>query len=114
MAFGLVNAVILEGRLAFDPKLKTAKNSKKYASFLIFNNQHTANPTEQNPIVRVKDNLAIPCVAWEKIAEYLCNNGKKGDLVSVVGKIRMYKHVNQEGLVVYKLYIQVGSLNFLR
>lgn len=109
----LVNQVILEGRLAFDPVLNTSKNGERYTSFLVFNNHHTKSPTKENPFVPIKDNLAVPCVAWGKLAEILCEYGKKGLMISVIGCLKMYRYVNKEGLSVNKLYVQATNINFL-
>lgn len=103
----------MEGRLATTPELKVTKNGNYFTSFLIFNNKFTQEVTDERPVVDTPNNLAIPCVTFDRQAENLCKYGKKGMIISVVGKIEMARRINQDGYILQKLFVNATNVNFL-
>ena len=82
------NKVILAGRLTSDIELKTTTSGKPVATFDV-------------AINKSKDEVNfIPCVAWEKTAEFVANYFRKGSAILVEGSLqsRQYedKRYNQK------------------
>lgn len=81
-----MNFVFLTGRLTRDPEIRYTNSNKAVASFA----------------VAVKDGkdkaIFINCVAWEKAAELLDQYFKKGDGITVYGKlsVRQYEKDGQK------------------
>ena len=77
----MINLVILEGRLTKDVELQKTGTGKSLARFTIATDDGKG-----------KDGVKISnfpnCEAWGQPAEFLAQYGKKGDIVSVQGRIR--------------------------
>lgn len=74
----MFNKVILEGRLVDDVQLKTIPNSDSMvADGTLASNDHRRDKAD---FIRVK--------FWNKQAEYVANNTKKGTLILISGRIR--------------------------
>jgi len=80
-----VNNVVLMGRLTADPELKITTTNKEVCGFNL-------------AVDKYKEGADfIPCVAWEKNAEFLCNYFKKGSMVAVVGRLQSRKYEDKDG-----------------
>ena len=75
MSYGL-NVVIVEGRLVSAPELKKTPNDISVCTVRV-------------AVQRDKDVADFfDCVAWRGTAEFLCNHFKKGDGITVEGKVK--------------------------
>ena len=96
-----MNEVILIGRLAADPDLKTTMNGKIVTSFTL----------------AVDSNKSIAdfiyCTAFDKTAESIAKYKTKGDQIAVAGSIRVDKYKNQNGADSWKTYIAVNRVKFV-
>lgn len=72
-----MNNVSLIGRLTKDIEVKKTTSGKSVASFTLAVGRKIQKEVDY-----------IDCVAWNSSADYLCNYGKKGDLISVVGALQ--------------------------
>ena len=82
-----MNSINLVGRLTADPELKTTQSGISVCTFSLAVNRP-----------RVKDTTDfINCVAWRQSAEYLCNYGRKGNLVAVSGVLTSRKYDDSNG-----------------
>ena len=75
MSYGL-NIVIVEGRIVAEPELKKTPNGVSVCTVRV-------------AIQRDKDVADFfDCVAWRGPAEFICNHFKKGDGITVEGKVK--------------------------
>lgn len=82
-----MNCIILLGRVAVSPKLKTTPNGKSCCEFRLavprFGNSQKAD--------------FLPIVAWEQTAEFICRNIVKGERILVRGELRAEDYTTQGG-----------------
>ena len=95
-----MNKVMLVGRLTKMPELKEVKD-KKVCEFTIATNR-----------VNGKDADFINCVAWNSQAENLCKYQVKGNIIGVIGELRIDNY-EIEGNKRYKTYVMVNNIEFL-
>ena len=76
-----MNQVTLIGRLTKDPELKYTQGGKAFCNFTI------AVPREFNR----NETDFINCVAWDKKAEAIAQYFKKGEKISIIGRIQIDK-----------------------
>lgn len=83
-----MNQVTLVGRFAADPELTYTPNGKAKANFAVAVNQGFGEK---------RTTEFIDCVAWEKAAEKVADQGRKGKEVSIGGRISVNKWQDKEG-----------------
>lgn len=87
-----MNKVILLGRLTKDPEIRfTTTSSTAIANFTLAVNRKFAKQGDEQQAD------FIPVVAWGKTAEFCEKYFKKGQQVSIVGRIQVRKWVDKEG-----------------
>lgn len=91
---------MLVGRLTKMPELKETKD-KKVCEFTIATNR-----------INGKDADFINCVVWNNQAENLCKYQVKGNIIGVIGELRI-ENYEIEGNKRYKTYVLVSSIEFL-
>lgn len=98
-----MNRVILIGRTTDDIELRYTTNEKAFARFTLAVNR------------RGKDEGAdfISCVVWNKTAELMKKYVKKGNRISVVGRIQTGSYTNKENKKVYTTDVVVEDVEFL-
>ena len=103
-----MNKVILIGRLARDPELRTTTSNISVATFTVAVNRPI---TPQNE----GDNGAdfISCVVWRRAAENLVKYCHKGSQIAVEGRIQTRKYTTQDGTKRYATEVLVDNLTFL-
>lgn len=86
-----MNRIELVGRLTKDIELRKTQSGKSTTSFTLAVNKP------------IKDSQAdfIPCVAWDKTADFLRNYCGKGCLISVEGRISTRSFQTKEGRTQY-------------
>ena len=103
-----MNKVILIGRLARDPELRTTAGNISVATFTLA----VSRPfTPQNG----GDNGAdfISCVVWRRTAENLARYCNKGSQIAVEGRIQTRNYTAQDGTKRYVTEVLVDNLTFL-
>ena len=100
-----MNRCILTGRIVRDPILEHTKQGTPICQFSIATNR---------PIIRdgKREVDFINCVIWNKQAENLVKFQRKGNLVGILGQLRIDKYeVNGENR--YKTYVLVEDVEYL-
>lgn len=87
-----MNKVILMGRLTSDPKMDwtRSEDSKQYATYTLAVNRRFKRNGEQEADF-------IPCVAFGKVGEFAEKYFKKGQMVSIVGRLQVRSWEDNEG-----------------
>ncbi len=98
-----MNKVILVGRLAQDPEVRYTQSGKAVASFNLAVNRYGQKDSAD----------FIPIVAWEKLAEVIGNNLKKGGQVLVEGRMQVRSYETQEGQKRRITEVIVQNIEFL-
>lgn len=103
------NKVIMTGRLAKDPEIKTTPNGKKVCRFALAVGQEwkdkSGNKTES-----VAFN---PCVAWGTAAEIMELYLHKGDRILVEGQMLTRSYKNKDGSMRWQTECQLERLLML-
>ncbi len=85
----MINVAVIAGHLTKDVELSKTQNGNSVAKFTVAVNGY--NDTTD----------FINCVAWNKLADIVNMYCKKGDLVTVEGRISVRNYENQQGQRVY-------------
>lgn len=85
----MINVAVISGHLTKDVELLKTQNGNSVAKFTVAVNGY--NDTTD----------FINCVAWNKLADIVNMYCKKGDLVTVEGRISVRNYENQQGKKVY-------------
>ena len=86
-----MNKIILAGRLARDPELKTTNTGTEVCNFAIaVDRRFTAKGEE-------KQADFINCTAWQKTGVFINSYFKKGDGITVDGRLESRKYVDKDG-----------------
>lgn len=88
----MLNKVILMGRLASEPELKT---TEKGVSVTTFNLAVDRNYVNKNTGERDTDFLTI--VAWRANAEFISRHFSKGSMICIVGSVQTRKYTTKNG-----------------
>ena len=75
-----MNNINLTGRLTYDPELKETNNGTKFTRFKLAVSRIGAQEGQQKADF-------IPCLAWSKTAEILCQYCKKGSMIGLNGRL---------------------------
>lgn len=85
----MINVAVIAGHLTKDVELSKTQKGNSVAKFTVAVNG-------------INDNTDfINCVAWNKLADIVNMYCKKGDLVTVEGRISVRNYENQQGQKVY-------------
>lgn len=103
-----MNKVLLVGRLTKDPELRKIENSEVSLSRFTL-----AVNTGRLIKKREKEVDFISITVWGKLAENLVKYKKKGELLSVTGKIKVRSYENKEGQRKYATEIIGEEIQFL-
>ena len=103
-----MNKVILIGRLARDPELRTTPSNLSVATFSIavsrpFNSQNGGAPETD----------FISCVVWRRQAENLAKYCRKGSQIAVEGRIQTRNYTAQDGSKRYVTEVMCDNITFL-
>ena len=93
-----MNNVILMGRLATEPAVKTTKNGKKVCVFTLAVRRRSAE--DKTDFIR--------CQAWEKTAEFVAKYFAKGRMIALTGRLQT-EHWEDNGQK--KSIVQVAADN---
>lgn len=100
----MINKVVIEGRLAFDPELKHygAKNTSNVTNTLCCS--WYQNAKNQSTFIKV--------VFWGRVAENIANYCSKGSRVVCIGRLVNNKYTNKNGVEVNEIQLIVEETSF--
>lgn len=100
----MINKVIIEGRLAYDPELKHygAKNTSNVTNTLCCS--WYQNAKNQSTFIKV--------VFWGRVAENIANYCSKGSRVVCIGRLVNNKYTNKNGVEVNEIQLIVEETSF--
>lgn len=94
----MINVAVIAGHLTKDVELSKTQNGNSVAKFTVAVNG-------------INDNTDfINCVAWNKLADIVNMYCKKGDLVTVEGRISVRNYDNQQGQRIYITEVVASSV----
>lgn len=99
-----MNKVILTGRLTAAPELRTTTNGKSVTEFTIAVDRFGDD---------IKQADFIRCTAYNRQADNLCRYKAKGDLIAVVGALRVDKYKDMNGNDRYKEYVLASEIEYI-
>ena len=103
-----MNKVILIGNLSKEPEMLTTTNGVSASKFTIAVQRKYTNQDGE------READFLPCVAWRKTAENLCNYCSKGDKIAVVGTIQTRSYEVPDGTKRYVTEIVADEIEFLK
>ena len=107
-----MNRVCLVGRLARDPQVEyvnTKDGSVARARFTIaVNRPGSRNNQDGNSTADF-----ISCIAWRIQAENLAKYQKKGNQISVEGRLQVDNYTNKDGVQVWSTNVVADNIQFL-
>ena len=103
-----MNKVILIGRLARDPELRTTSSNLSVATFSLAVSR-PFNPTNGGQ----SEADFISCVAWRRQAENLAKFCHKGSQIAVEGRIQTRNYTDQAGSKRYVTEVLCDNITFL-
>ncbi len=106
-----MNKVILSGRLTRDPEVRYTQSGKAVASFTLAVDRRFArrNADQQNGQPTAD---FVPCVAWERQADFVGNHLIKGSPILVDGRLQIRSYEAQDGSRRYVTEIVVNNIEF--
>lgn len=85
-----INNVVLVGRITKDPELRKTQSNTSVVQFTLAVNRHYKPEGQDQP-----DADFIGCLAWRQAADFLYQYCRKGDMVSVEGRIQTRNYDDQ-------------------
>lgn len=82
-----MNKMIIKGRMARDPELKTTNSGKSVCNFSV-----AVNRNFDRELVDF-----FECIAWNKKAEFICKHFIKGKEILIDGKMRSRRYTDKNG-----------------
>lgn len=102
----MINRVVLVGRLTKDPELRKTQSGTSVVSFSLAVNRRVQ--TSGQP-----DADFINCVAWNRLADLMCQYLHRGSLIGVEGRIQTRNYENNQGQRVYVTEVVADNVQFL-
>lgn len=100
-----MNLVILKGRLARDPDVRTTQSGRQVARFTVAVDKPRAKDGQQTADF-------VPCVAWEKTAELMGKYFAKGKEILVDGRVSTRSYEGEDGKKKYVTEVTVSRVEF--
>lgn len=101
-----MNRVILIGRLTRDPELRYTRGNTAIAMFNLAVDRRVKDDG-------TKETDFIVCKCFNKLAENLTKFQKKGNLISLVGRIRTDSYDDKDGKRKYTIEVVADEIQFL-
>ena len=102
----MMNQLMLVGRIANDPELKTLESGKKVTNITLAVQRSFKNADG------VYETDFINTTVWENIANSICDYCKKGDLVGIKGRLQTDTY-EKDGKNITKLNVIAEKVSFL-
>ena len=100
-----MNKAVIVGRLVRDPDVRALNDGKTVSKFTVAVDRRFKNKNGE------KEADFIPVVVFGKSAEFVAEYVKKGNMVSVAGRITTGSYDNKEGKKVYTTEITADEVN---
>ena len=110
---GLINVVIIQGRLSYKPVLKRSRSGLNYTTFKIYNNKFSEQATPENPVISLPISYPINCIAYKRVSENIVRLLKKGDMVTIIGSLAFRKFYNAYGQLISEYYVLVREFSHI-
>ena len=109
-----MNKVILIGNVGNDPEIKTLENGSKVANFSlatteVYNKKNSSGGESE----QVKQTTWHKIEVWNALATVAENHIKKGDRLSIDGKINLQKFTDKEGIERTSIKIRTERIELL-
>ena len=101
-----MNTVMLVGRLAQEPEVRTTEKGKNVVRISVAVNRSFKNPDG------LYETDFIDCILWDGLAKNLHEYCKKGDTVGVRGRLQV-SYYEKDNVKVKKVDVIVEKLSFL-
>lgn len=102
----MINRVVLVGRLTRDPELRKTQNGTSVVSFTVAVNRRVQSQGQP-------DADFISCVAWNRLADLMCQYLHRGSLIGLEGRIQTRNYDNNQGQRVYVTEVVADNVQFL-
>lgn len=96
-----MNQVNISGRLGKDPELKTTTNGHTVTAISVA----VYNGKDREPIW-------VPVVAFNKVAEFICQHLRKGDPIEVAGRLRVDSYTDKDGNQRSRIEVEGRDVSF--
>ena len=106
-----MNRVILIGRLARDPEMRTTSSGVSMTRFTVAVSRPYSSSNMQNATQPQTD--FINCMAWRRQAENIAKYCTKGSQVAVEGRIQTGSYDGQDGQKHYTTDVVADNVTFL-
>ena len=103
----MINHVVLIGRLTKDIELRKTNKNTPVASYTL------AVERSYNSLTGEKQADYISCVAWNKLAEIVCQYCSKGSLIGMEGRIETRNYEGSDGKRNYVTEVICENIQFL-
>jgi len=103
----MVNQIVLVGRIARAPEIRTTESGKKYASLTL------AVPRNYKNVNGEYDTDFLDCTLWTQVAESTSEYCKTGDMIGVKGRVQSRIVESPEGTRRRKTEIVAERVTFL-
>lgn len=102
----MLNRVVIQGRMAFDPELKRTDSGTAVCSFrLAVDRSFKASDGG-------RDTDWINCVAWRQTAEFLCRYFSKGKMILIEGRLQSRDWTDKNGNKRTEIEVVAEGLHF--
>lgn len=101
-----MNQIVLVGRLTADPVLEKTQSGISKCKFTLAVQDSTANKDGE------KETDFINSIAWRSTADFITKYFKKGNLIGVVGKLKVRPY-EKEGEKRYATFVNVSNAEFV-
>lgn len=103
----MVNQIVLVGRIARAPEVRTTETGKKYASLTL------AVPRAYKNVNGEYDTDFLDCTLWTGIAENTAEYCKTGDVIGIRGRVQSRIIEKDDGTKYKKMDIIADKVTFL-
>lgn len=100
-----MNKVILMGRLTRDPEMRQSQQGTPVVSFSLAVDRRFAREGQQQADF-------ISCVAWSRLAEFICKYFHKGSMIAVSGRLQSRTYDDKDGKRQYVTEVVVEEAYF--
>ncbi len=100
-----MNKVILMGRLTRDPEMRQSQQGTPVVSFTLAVDRRFAREGQQSADF-------ISCVAWSRLAEFVCKYFHKGSMIAVTGRLQSRTYDDKDGKRQYVTEVVVEEAYF--
>ena len=100
-----MNRVVLKGRVAKDPDVKTTQSGQTFTRVTIAVDRYTKAGEERKADF-------IPCTAWGNTAQFLAKYFQKGKEILAEGRIQTGSYTNQDCKKIYTTDVVLDRVEF--